>query len=290
MRVASVVSIALASVCVLARGVLSPAEARIRLTDSEILAGVLVVAGHTQHTNEAISLDGKFTTTSDRHRRFYFRVPYYPPSCMVTLKAGDDERTAAVAVCAAAGNAGPRGDAGPQGIAGAMGPQGPQGPRGPQGAAGPQGIAGPPGARGPQGPQGLRGPAGPQGLAGIAGPRGPAGVAGPPGPQGPAGVAGPAGPAGPRGPEGEKGAQGEKGVPGESGVAGAKGEPGAPGLQIRQVRQDCTSGTDCAVTCNDGEIALTAVCPGGTAAALHSLHLVSCGAANAAPMIALCAH
>jgi hypothetical protein len=77
---------------------------------------------------------------------------------------------------------------------------------------------------------------------------------------------------------------------GEAGVAGAKGEPGAPGLQIRQVRQDCANGADCAVNCNDSEIALTAVCPGGTAAALQSLRLVSCGAANAAPMIALCAH
>jgi hypothetical protein len=96
-------------------------------------------------------------------------------------------------------------------------------------------------------------------------------------------------PAGPRGPRGDTGAQGEKGIPGEAGVAGAKGEPSTPGLQIRQVRQDCTNGTDCAVTCNDSEIALTAVCAGGTAA-LHSLHLVSCGTANTAPMIALCAH
>ena len=68
-----------------------------------------------------------------------------------------------------------------------------------------------------------------------------------------------------------------------------KGEPGAAGVQIRQVRQDCTNGTDCEVTCNDGEIALNAVCPGGTAA-LRSQRLISCGAANAAPMIALCAH
>jgi hypothetical protein len=101
------------------------------------------------------------------------------------------------------------------------------------------------------------------------------------------GVAGPAGLAGPRGPQGERGAQGENGTPG---VAGAKGETGAPGLQIRQVRQDCTNGTDCAVTCNDGEIALNAMCPGGTAAALESVRLVSCGASSAAPMIALCAH
>jgi len=290
MRVASV---ALTCVWVLAGGMSSPAAARIRLSDSEILAGRLVVVGHTQHANETISLDGKFTTTSNRHRRFYFRVPYYPPTCTITLKAGDDERTAAVAVCAAAGTTGPRGEAGPQGIVGAVGPQGPQGP---QGAAGPQGVAGPQGAIGAAGPQGtagahgLAGAVGPQGPAGPPGPAGVAGPAGARGPQGAAGVAGPAGPAGPRGPQGEQGAQGEKGARGVAGVAGAKGEPGAPGLQIRQVRRDCTNGTDCAVTCSDSEIALTAVCPGGTAAALESLRLISCGADKAAPMIAVCAH
>ena len=73
-------------------------------------------------------------------------------------------------------------------------------------------------------------------------------------------------------------------------MAGTNGEPSAPGMQIRQVRQDCTNGTDCAVTCNDGEIALNAMCPGGTAAALESVRLISCGASNAAPMIALCVH
>ncbi len=81
-------------------------------------------------------------------------------------------------------------------------------------------------------------------------------------------------------------AQGEKGPVGERGAPGAAG---APGLQIGQVRQDCTNGSNCTVTCNAGEIALNAVCPGGTPA-LRSPTLVSCGSANAAPMIALCAH
>lgn len=276
-------SVALASVWVFAGGLLWPAEARIRLNDSEMLAGLLVVTGHTQHPFETISLDGKYTTKSDGRRRFHFRVPYYPPTCTVTLKAGDDDRTAAVAVCAAAGNAGPRGEPGPQGVAGVVGPQGLRGPAGPQGAPGPQGARGPQGSQGLQGPagaQGATGSAGPTGPQGPAGPRGPAGVAGQAGPQGPTGVAGSAGPAGPRGPQGEKGAQGER---------GALSVANAPGLQIRQVRQDCTNGTDCAVNCNDGEIALNAMCPGGTAAALESLRLISCGTAKAAPMVALCA-
>jgi hypothetical protein len=54
---------------------LQSAEARIRLTDSEILAGLLVVAGRTEHANETITLDGKFTTVSDRRHRLYFGFP-----------------------------------------------------------------------------------------------------------------------------------------------------------------------------------------------------------------------
>jgi hypothetical protein len=308
MRVASVASVV--SACVLVSVSLQTAQARIRLNDSEMLAGLLVVTGHTEHPNETITLDGKFTATSNHSRRFYFRIPYYPPTCTVTLKAGDDERTAAVAVCAAAGNTGARGEPGPQGVAGATGPQGPagpqgvpgpqgaQGPQGPAGAQGPVGVAGPRGPQGPagvagatgaQGPAGVAGPQGPQGPAGVAGPKGPAGVAGPPGPQGSAGAAGAAGPAGPQGEKGPPGQPGAQGAVGVAGTAGAKGEPGVAGMQIRQVRQDCSNGTDCEVTCNDGEFALTAVCPGGNAA-LRSLRLISCGAANAAPMIALCAH
>jgi hypothetical protein len=60
-------------------------------------------------------------------------------------------------------------------------------------------------------------------------------------------------------------------------------------LQVRQVRQDCTSGSDCTIACADGEIALNAVCPAGPAA-LRDERQITCGSANAAPMIAFCAH
>ena len=82
---------------------------------------------------------------------------------------------------------------------------------------------------------------------------------------------------------------------GEAGPAGAKGDPGAAGtqgvagLQVRQVRQDCTSGSDCTIACADGEIALNAVCAAGPAV-LKDERQISCGSANAAPMVALCAH
>lgn len=132
------------------------------MTDSEILAGLLVVAGRTERAHESITLDGKFTAVSDRHRRFAFQVPYHPPA-------------------------------------------------------------------------------------------------------------------------------GQTGERGEAGSAGPKGEPGAPALQIRQVRHGCTSGSDCAVACADGEIAPNAVCATGPAT-LRDEGEISCGSANAAPMIAFCSH
>jgi hypothetical protein len=237
------------------------------LTDAEILAGVLVVSGYTQHSHETITLDGKYTAESNRRHRFIFRIPYYPTSCTVTLKTQSDERSVAVAACAAAGSTGPQGERGPQGIAGPQGPAGAQGPQGQQGAAGPQG------AQGPQGPQG---------PAGVAGPAGPAG------PQGPAGPRGEAGQAGTKGGLGPKGDTGAKGDAGATGSVGPRGEPGAAGPRIRQVRQDCTSGQPCSVTCDDGEIALNAVCAAG-AARLQSERQISCGTDNAAPMTAFCA-
>ena len=55
MRVACV---ACACVCFVASVSLQSAEARIRLSDSEILAGLLVVTGWTERPRETITLDG----------------------------------------------------------------------------------------------------------------------------------------------------------------------------------------------------------------------------------------
>lgn len=188
MRVASVALLIAASIASCAV-TFEPAAARIRLHDAEILAGVLVVEGRTQVRGQPVTLDGRFTTRSDRRRKFAFRVPYYPSNCTVTLKAGADERQAVVANCGATG------------ADGAQGPQGPAGPSGPAGAPGAQGAAGP---RGPEGSAGPRGPAGPPGLQGVAGP---------PGPQGPAGTAGVAGPQGPAGAKGDPGAKSDGATP-----------------------------------------------------------------------------
>jgi hypothetical protein len=239
-----------------------PAAARIRLNDAEIVAGVLVVSGRTRHRYERIALDDRAARKSDRHRRFVFRIPYFPTNCTVTLKTADDERVATIASC---------------------------GGRGPQGFVGERGPAGTSGSPGPPGQQGGAGAAGPQGTPGVAGPQGVPGAAGPPGPPGPAGAQGPAGPQGIAGPAGPPGATGAQGAAGAPGIAGPRGPKGDPGTQIRQVRQDCAEDRECAVTCADDEVALNAFCPKRAPAVMTSLHEISCGIANQAAMVAICA-
>lgn len=225
----------------------------IRLSAAAIQAGALFIAGQTQNPRAVVSADDRFTTSSDRNGRFTFRLAYYPTSCAVTLKSGDSERKAVVANCAASGARGEPGAAGAPGPAGVAGPQGLQGPAGPQGASGLQGSPGP------------QGPAGQRGEAGLAGPQGPQGVQGAAGGQGPAGSRGEAGPPGPR------------------------GEAGIAGLEIRRVRQACSAGQICAVTCDQNETALNAVCPKQAPATLTGDRSVSCGIGNSDAMVAYCA-
>ena len=228
-------------------------RAGISLSAAAIQAGVLFIAGQTQSPRAVVSADDRFTTSSNRNGRFAFRLAYYPRNCAVTLKSGHSERQAIVANCAASG---PQGEAGAAGAAGPQGPQGPAGPQGAPGSGGPQGAPGVPGSGGPQGP------AGPRGEAGLAGPQGVQGV---PGPQGPAGPRGEAGPPGPR------------------------GEAGVAGLEIRRVRQACSAGQICAVTCDQNETALNAVCPKQAPATLTGDRGVSCGIGNSDTMVAYCA-
>lgn len=238
------------------------ASTGITLKGAAIAAGELVIAGYTPSPNAAVSADDRFTTTSNRTGRFAFHLAYYPVNCTVILRSGTSERKAVVGNCGADGAQGGRGDPGPPGPAGPAGQQGLQGLAGPQGPEGPQGAAGP---RGPDGPQG---PTGPRGEAGIAGPQGVAGPPGAPGSPGQTGAAGPRGEAGPPGP---------------------RGEAGAAGVQIRRVRQACSAGQICAVTCDQNETALNAFCPKQAPATLTGDRSVSCGIGNSDAMVAYCA-
>jgi hypothetical protein len=141
-------------------------------------------------------------------------------------------------------------------------------------------------AQGEAGQTGARGEPGP---AGAAGPQGPQGPPGPPGPQGARGAEGPQGPAGPRGEAGTAGPQGAQGLRGEAGPPGPRGEAGVPGLQIRRVRQACSAGQICSVTCDQNETALNAFCPKQAPATLTGDRFVSCGIGNSDAMVAYCA-
>jgi Collagen triple helix repeat (20 copies) len=289
-----------------------------------IQAGELVIAGYTPGARAAVSAEDRFNTISNRAGRFTFHLAYHPHDCTVTLKSGNSERKAVIASCAAGGSqgepgqtgaTGPAGVSGSEGAQGAQGARGSEGPQGPAGLRGEAGIAGPQGAQGaagPQGPAGSRGEpgiAGPQGAPGAAGPQGPAGPrgeAGIAGPQGAQGAAGPQGPAGPRGEAGIAGAQGAPGSagpqgpagpPGEAAAAGLRGDAGPPGPrgeagtaagQIRRVRQACSAGQICAVSCDQNETALNALCPKQAPATLTGDRSVSCGIGNSDAMVAYC--
>jgi hypothetical protein len=258
------------------------ARAAITLNVVAIQAGELVISGRAPSPRTAVSADDRFTTTSSRRGRFAFHLFHYPMNCTVTLKTGNLERTAVVANCAASGSqgeAGPAGTRGEAGLAGASGPQGPQGLPGPQGAQGAQGERG---AQGPQGPAGARGEPGPGGATG------PQGLPGPQGAQGVRGAEGPQGPAGTRGEAGIAGLTGTEGPRGEAGAAGPRGEAGVPGLQIRRVRQACSAGQICSVTCDQNETALNASCPKQAPATLTGDRVVSCGIGNSDAMVAYC--
>jgi hypothetical protein len=237
------------------------AQAKIRLNDAQIMAGVLVVGGWTDQRGETVSLDNKFSAVSDKRRRFVFRVPYMPANCLVTLEVGAQTRTAVIANCGTIGLTGPRGENGPAGPRGEIGPVGPKGETGPIGPQGEIGPAGPKGENGPAGPQGEIGPTGPQGDIGRAGPKGDTGEIGPAGPRGETGAIGPRG---------------------EGGLVGA------PGVALRTITKDCKEGEACSLTCQDNEVALAAVCPGGSAA-LDNPRTITCSNRPAATVTAFCA-
>jgi hypothetical protein len=186
MRISPVFAIVLLS------GATIPASAQtIRILRADISQGELHVGGSVGQPGVTVSLDDKFTVTSDKAGVFIFRVPYLPPTCIVALTAGQEHHQTIIANCGPVGPAGPKGDVGPPGERGDVGPAGPAGPRGSEGPPGPPGV-------GERGPIGVKGDPGP------------------PGPVGPAGPAGPEGPPGPLGPAGERGPMGVKGDPGSA--------------------------------------------------------------------------
>jgi Collagen triple helix repeat (20 copies) len=78
-------------------------------------------------------LDDSYSVTADGRGRFRFNIIYLPPSCIGTLKVGNETQRAVIANCGPTGPAGPKGEAGTSGAPGAAGARGATGPAGPAG-------------------------------------------------------------------------------------------------------------------------------------------------------------
>ncbi|MDC7785060.1 hypothetical protein PQJ75_02200 [Rhodoplanes sp. TEM] len=87
------------AVLLAAVGSADPAAAEISVRQAEYTAGILVVRGETERSNQRITLDERYSGRSDRLGRFRFRIRYLPPDCMIELRAGRDVRPARVVNC-----------------------------------------------------------------------------------------------------------------------------------------------------------------------------------------------
>lgn len=77
-----------------------PAAAAIRIVSSTYEDGMATITGQTR-PNQKVTLDGKFTTTSDGGGHFEFHVKYKPPTCMSDIAAGDDSYSTLLTGCLA---------------------------------------------------------------------------------------------------------------------------------------------------------------------------------------------
>lgn len=75
--------------------------AEIRIDRASFHSGLLIVSGALVPKAEAqsVTLNGRFTTSSDTNGRFTFRVQYLPFLCAAVVRMGDVERTRKVDNC-----------------------------------------------------------------------------------------------------------------------------------------------------------------------------------------------
>jgi hypothetical protein len=76
----------------------APASADIRINVSRFENGHLHIEGHTE-PNAKVTLDGKYTTTSNSGGYFTFTESYKPSDCMSDIRSGEDVYSAVIAGC-----------------------------------------------------------------------------------------------------------------------------------------------------------------------------------------------
>jgi hypothetical protein len=95
------------------------------------------------------------------------------------------------------------------------------------------------------------------------------------------------GPPGPQGDAGPQGAPGAKGDTGSIGPAGPVGPAGSSGLHA--LRQNCSSGNNCDLTCSPSEKLISVTCPGGTIQITRNADIEAASCSNSpGPALALC--
>jgi hypothetical protein len=74
------------------------ASASIRITDARYENGMLIVGGQAT-PNQAVTLDGKYSTKANGGGHFEFRESYRPSTCMSNITAGEDSYSTIITNC-----------------------------------------------------------------------------------------------------------------------------------------------------------------------------------------------
>ncbi len=68
----------------------SAARAEITISKAEYKAGVTEIRGETSKPRQTVTLDGRYSTLTDRYKRFEIWIRYLPLDCVINVKAGQE--------------------------------------------------------------------------------------------------------------------------------------------------------------------------------------------------------
>ena len=68
----------------------SAAQAEITISKAEYQAGVTEIRGETSNPHQTVTLDGRYSTVTDRYNRFEIWIRYLPLDCVINVQAGQE--------------------------------------------------------------------------------------------------------------------------------------------------------------------------------------------------------
>jgi hypothetical protein len=77
----------------------SPARAEITISKAEYQAGVTEIRGKTSNPYQTVTLDGRYSTVTERYNRFEIWIRYLPPDCVINVKAGQEVHPVYISNC-----------------------------------------------------------------------------------------------------------------------------------------------------------------------------------------------